>query len=119
VSAQTPASRTNGATIALIALHAALVLLTLLLNVTLLFTEADPHDQCRIHNLNCDRGAHLQEAVLISVVGSAALIILELVLATRPLRKRRRLSLTVALLCCIGQLIIACAAFSLGTTGMG
>jgi hypothetical protein len=112
-------SSDNVATIVLAALHAVLVPVTMLLTVAfLVFTEDDPHDQCRIHNLGCNRGAHVREAVLISVVGSAALIILELVLTTRLLRKRQRLSFVVPLLCCIGQFTIVVAVLSLGSTGM-
>jgi hypothetical protein len=112
-------SSDNVATIVLAALHGTLVLATVMLSVGLLvFTEDDPHGRCQIHGLDCNRGAHVREAVLISVVGSAALIILELLLTTRLLRKRERLSFVVPLLCCIGQFIIAGAVLSLGSTGM-
>jgi len=109
---ETPAPRMssgNAATIVLVALHAVLVFFTLLL-IFFLLGDTDPHDQCRIHNLHCDRGPHIREAALIGVVASAALIILELVLVTFAyLRKRQRRSFAVPLLCCIGQFIIICA----------
>ena len=115
--AQTPGPRKPNydvATIVLAALHGALVPLTLLLSVAfLIFSLDDPHGECRIHGLNCDRGAHMREAALIGVLGSAALIILEFLLMT-PLLRKRRLPFVVPLLCCIGQFIILGAVFSSG-----
>ncbi|MFV8317398.1 hypothetical protein [Mycobacterium sp. 23] len=121
MTAQNPAFRTgrgNGGVVGLVALHAVLVLFTVLLNLALLVT-ADPHDQCRIHHVHCDRGAHLREAALISVVGTAVLIILEIAIGTYAhLWKRQRLHFAVPLLCCFGQFVILCAAFTLGATGI-
>jgi hypothetical protein len=114
-SAQTPAPRSasdNVATIVLLVAHSVLVGFTLLTVAGLVLTDQDPHDQCRIHGLDCDRGARVREAVGIGVIGSAVLVILDLVL-TRLLA-RRRLSFVVPLLCCIGQLIAAGAVFVLG-----
>ncbi len=107
--AQTPDHRTpnyNAATIVLAVLHVALVGLTLLLSVFLLVSSLDdPHGECEYHGLHCDRGAHIREALLIGVVGTATLIILE-VLMLLLLRKHRRLSVVVPILCCIGQFVI-------------
>lgn len=121
MTAQHPAFRTrrgNGGAVGLVALHAVLVLFTVLLNLALLVT-ADPHDQCRIHHVHCDRGAHLQEAALISVVGTGVLIIVEVVMtAYAQLWKRQRFPLAVPLLCSIGQFIVLTTAFTLGATGI-
>jgi hypothetical protein len=107
--APTPGDRKpkhSSATIALAVLHAALVLLTLLLSGAFLLSSLDdPHGECEIHHLHCNRGAHMREAVLIGVVGSAALVILEFLMLLL-LRKHHRLSVVVPILCCIGQFII-------------
>jgi hypothetical protein len=107
--AQTPGDRKpkhSSATIALAVLHVALVGLTLLLSVIYLLSSLDdPHEQCRYHGLHCDRGAHMREVILIGLVGSATAIILEF-LTLLLLRKHRRLSVVVPILCCVGQFII-------------
>lgn len=120
MSAENPAFRTgrgSGGAIGLVALHAVLVLLTVLLNLALLVT-ADPHDGCRIHHVGCERGAHLREAALISAVGTGVLIIVEVVMTTYAhLWKRQRLPFAVPLLCSIGQFIVLAPAFALGGAG--
>ncbi|MDP7703556.1 MULTISPECIES: hypothetical protein [unclassified Mycobacterium] len=119
--AQNSALRTgrgNGGAIGLVALHAVLVLFTVLLNLALLVT-ADPHDQCRIHHVHCERGSHLREAALISAVGTGVLIIVEVVATTYAyLWRRRRLPLVIPLLCSIGQSLILVTAFTLGSAGL-
>lgn len=114
-----PAGKGSEGAVGLVVVHVVLVLFTVLLNLALLVTS-DPHDQCRIHNVRCDRGAHLREAALISLVGTAVLIALEIALtAYAHLRKGRRLPFVVPLLCCFGQFAVLCAAFALGSTGIG
>jgi hypothetical protein len=107
-NAQTPGRQkpqNNSATRVLVVIHVLLVVVTLLLSgVFLLFSLDDPHEQCRFHGLHCDRGAHMREAVLVGVVGSATLIILEFLMLV--LLRKYRLAVVVPILCCIGQLVL-------------
>jgi hypothetical protein len=99
-------SKISPATIVLAALHVALVGLTLLLGTFFLISSLDdPHGECQYHHLNCDRGAHIREHLLIGVVATVILIILE-ALALVLLRRHPRLSVVVPILCCVGQFVI-------------
>jgi hypothetical protein len=107
--AQTPGHRKlkfHPAAIGLAVLHVALVCLTLLLSLFYLVSSLDdPHGECSIHGLYCDRGAHIRQGVLIGVAGTATLVILEFLMLFL-LRKHRLLSVVVPILCCIGQFIL-------------
>ncbi|MEZ0352091.1 hypothetical protein [Mycobacterium sp. pR1184] len=104
-----PKPKYHPATIVLAVLHAALVGLTLLLSVFLLVSSLDdPHGECTMHGLHCDRGKQIREAILIGAVATGSLIILE-VLTFLVFRKNRsifRLSFVIPMVCCIGQFII-------------
>ncbi|MEM6105911.1 hypothetical protein AAHS21_06505 [Mycobacterium sp. 050272] len=104
-----PKPKYHPATLVLVVLHAALVGLTLMLSVFLLVSSLDdPHGECTMHGIRCDRGSHIREALLVGAVGTAGLIILE-VLMLLVFRKRRtifRISFVVPIVCCIGQFII-------------
>jgi len=107
----------RGTTTALAVLHSLLVAATALLTVAVVFVSLDdPHEQCKYHGLHCDRGAHRHEDVLVGVVGSAVLIILDIVLTIVFWRKRPQLAFVVPLACCIGQLIVAGAVVSHGAS---
>lgn len=105
-----PEGRSSGkaAAIALAGLHCALVAVTALLTLIVVFVAVDdPHDQCKIHGINCDRGAHLRQHVLTGVIGSAVLILLDIVLMIILWRKRPDLAFLVPLVCCMGQFLVA------------
>ncbi|OBG29589.1 hypothetical protein A5764_21595 [Mycobacterium sp. 852002-51057_SCH5723018] len=81
---------------------------TALLTVFAVFVAVDdPHDQCKIHGIDCGRGAHLQHDILTGLIGSAVLIILDIVLTIIVWRKRPQLAFIVPLVCCMGQFFVA------------
>jgi hypothetical protein len=97
--------------VVLIAVHAALVLFTLFCVFGVAVT-VDPHDGCKYHGVGCDEAARAGQAAWIGLVGSAVLVILDIVV-TIWLHTTRRSAFVVPLLCCVGQLIVLATVFVL------
>lgn len=91
-------------TILLVLAHGGLVMFTILMAAEALSEQEYLESRCRFHNLDCSNpGRTIGAPIAIGV--SVVLMLLDLVLVIWRTRKRRR-SLLVPLLCCIGQLVV-------------
>ena len=96
----------------LAALHGVLAGFTVLVCAYFLLSSLDdPHEACRYHGVDCDRGPHMREAAVIGAVGTVALVIVEIILLG-VLRKHRGLAVVVPIVCFVGQFVLLGVVFT-------
>jgi uncharacterized membrane protein len=87
--------------------HVALALFTLLILADIVDYQQDLESRCRYHDLDCSN-PWVAAATWIAWVGSGLVLILDFVVATMRMMKRRR-AVNVPLLGCVGQVAVVVA----------